>query len=173
MIADVHYRLLVKWKFSFSLFVTRFNRSPKTVTSFAGLRFLYTAEKQGWWWAVNLQEDVYQLQKLWKPFLNEPQKMKIEVSFQRRRMSTGRVLVLFNQRRHFVLPREYQPRSQGLSPSHKREWSKKDRDQPKPGSFFDHSLLWEDERPWERGCVSTRRNAGVRSRWSSWTLSTA
>ena len=24
------------------------------------------------------------------------------------------------------------------------------RDQPEPGSFFDHSLLWEDERPWER-----------------------
>ena len=59
--------LLVKWKFSFSLVVTRLNRSPKTVTSFAGLRFLYTAEKKGWWWAVNLQEDVYQLQKLWKP----------------------------------------------------------------------------------------------------------
>ena len=114
MIADEYYRLLVKWKFSFSLFVTRFNRSPKRVTSFAGLRFLYTAEKQGWWWAVNLQEDVYQLQKLWKPSLNEPQKMKIEVSFQRRRMSTGRVLVLSNQRWHFVLPREYQAKCRCL-----------------------------------------------------------
>lgn len=115
MIADVHYRLLVKWKFSFSLFGTRFNRSPKTVTSFAGVRFLYPAEKQGWWWAVNLQEDVYQLQKLWKPSLNEPQRMKIEeVSFQRRRMSTGRVSVLFNQRWHFVQPREYQAKCRCL-----------------------------------------------------------
>ena len=34
-----------------------------------------------------------------------------------------------------------QPRSQGLSSSHKREWSK------------NLSLLWEDERPWERGWI--------------------
>ena len=44
---------------------------------------------------------------------------------------------------------KYQPRSQGLSSSHKREW------------FFDHSLLWEDERPWERGWQNIRLKAEI------------
>ena len=42
---------------------------------------------------------------------------------------------------------------QNWNPSHEDNFVSKTRDQPKPGSFFDHSLLWEDERPWERGCV--------------------
>ena len=51
-----------------------------------------------------------------------------------------------------VLQELGQLRSQGLSSSHKREWS-----------FFDHSLLWEDQRPWERGwnlgnCYLIRRD---------------
>ena len=47
---------------------------------------------------------------------------------------------------------------QNWNPSHEDNFVSKTRDQPKPGSFFDHSLLWEDERPWERGwrCVGGR-----------------
>ena len=51
---------------------------------------------------------------------------------------------------------------QNWDPSHEDNFVSKTRDQPKPGSFFDHSLLWEDERPWERGCErASSANLGV------------
>ena len=46
-------------------------------------------------------------------------------------------------------------------PSHEDNFLMEVRDQPETGSFFNHSLLWEEERPWERGCHCVPRQSPI------------